>query len=139
MGELHLLTTIASNLHSFHDLRISTYISIRYATLPRESHQPDFQALLLRTHQRHAEEQNSLPTIRPRRLVCHYSESFSSAWTLNSYAISKHSASKAFKLPCPSGMSEPTKNLPSTRILSIEFSYANLDAKSFQRFPVPGL
>ncbi len=51
-----------------------------------------------------------------------HSESFSSAWTLSSYEISKHSASKAFTLPCPSGMSLPMRNLPSARILSIEFN-----------------
>ena len=47
---------------------------------------------------------------------------FSSASTLNSYARSKHSARSALTLPWPSGMSGPTMNLPSTRMLSMDVS-----------------
>jgi hypothetical protein len=46
----------------------------------------------------------------------------SSASFLNSQAMSKHSSSSCVTLPCPSGISSPTMNLPSMRMLSMELS-----------------
>ena len=46
---------------------------------------------------------------------------------------SKHSASSSFTLPCPSGMSLPTMNLPSTLRLSIELSYTTCQIPSRQQ------
>ena len=55
---------------------------------------------------------------------------FDSASTRSSWSISKHSAIRALMLPWPSGMSLPTMNLPSTRMLSIELSWELLETKA---------
>ena len=105
-----------------------------HATLPLEPPNLVCKHYIRGSHWRRAEVLNSLPTKQIHRILRNHSESLSSAWTLNSYAISKHSASNAFTLPWPSGMSEPTKNLPSMRILSIEFNYVN-QPRSLLGFP----